>query len=51
MENLKRWFLWVSIVAGVLTILGVIGSFFVNLYTIKQLRMQKELKKDTTNDT
>ena len=51
LDKLKRWFLWVSIIAGMLTILGVIGSFFVNMYTIQQLRMKKELDKTKTNET
>lgn len=51
LDKLKRWFLWVSIIAGVLTILGVLGSFFVNLYTIQQLRMKKALDNTKTNDT
>lgn len=51
MDNLKKWFLWVSIVAGILTILGVLGSFLVNLYTIQQLRMKKALDNTKTNDT
>lgn len=47
MDNLKKLWLWVSIIAGLLIIGGQIMTFFVNLYTLKEIRLQKQLKQNS----